>query len=67
VKLQSAAEELKNDEKTMQGVGTYRVLDNPSYMAMFQFMPTLKKNGELQRKTMKEVLTSRDDGSMGRD
>jgi hypothetical protein len=67
VKLQSAAEEFKTDEKTMQGVGTYRVLDNPAYMAMFQFMPPLKKNGELQRKTMKEVLTSRDDGSMNRD
>jgi hypothetical protein len=63
----AAAEELKSDEKTMQGVGTYRALDNPAYMSMFHFMPPIKKNGELERKTMKVVQTARDDGSMSGD
>ena len=35
VALEMLSAEEKIDEKTMQGVGTYRVLDNPLYMQIF--------------------------------
>ena len=49
-RLLNQYDEIKFPHKTMQGVGTYRTLDNPIYMAQFAYLPPKRK---LDRNTHK--------------
>lgn len=46
----------KIDSKTMQGVGTYRTLDNPKYMQAFQFCPPKDKQGNAIKRSFVPVM-----------
>ena len=48
-------EEQKLDSKTMQGVGTYRVLDNPLYMQSFSYLAPKIKDGKIMQPSFKHV------------
>lgn len=49
-RLLEAVDHVKIPSKTMQGVGTYRPLDNPDYMARFAYLPQ-KRRYDKQSKT----------------
>jgi len=56
-------EEQKLDSKTMQGVGTYRVLDNPQYMGTYCYLPPKLRNGIISQQSFKQVRVIDEEGN----
>lgn len=60
-------EEQKLDSKTMQGVGSYRVLDNPLYMQSFSYLAPKVKDGKIMHPSFKHVPIENEDGNLRHD